>query len=265
MKQENAVPLPGLGELSLDRISDFSAHLYWGVSDPARFHALLQEARSLVAPGFFLGDNMFLWGRNNSPLDDAKFRQAWESNIQNDADREIVWRRYILACAACHCVQLPGDFVECGVYRGIGIKTVMDYLGGASFPKAFWGFDTFDYNPVDGHQFEGQEEGLFESVTKRFAAYPQVRLVKGLLPDSFAQGMPESIAYLHIDLNNAAGELAALERLFERVVSGGIVIMDDYEWAGVYRAQKKAEDPWFAARNYRVFPLPTGQGLIIKR
>jgi len=39
----------------------------------------------------------------------------------------------------------------------------------------------------------------------------------------------------------------------------------DCEWAGAYRAQKLAEDPWFEARNYRVFPLPTGQGFIIKR
>jgi len=85
------------------------------------------------------------------------------------------------------------------------------------------------------------------------------------LPDSFANGIPESIAYMHIDLNNAEGVLAVLDRLFDRVVSGGIVIMDDYEWSGIYRAQKKAEDPWFAERNYRVFPLPTGQRLIIKR
>jgi hypothetical protein len=73
------------------------------------------------------------------------------------------------------------------------------------------------------------------------------------------------VAYLHIDLNNAAGELAALDVLFDRVVSGGIVVMDDYEWAGVYRQQKRQEDPWFAARGYRVFPLPTGQGFLIKR
>ncbi|MDH5536191.1 MAG: TylF/MycF family methyltransferase [Betaproteobacteria bacterium] len=123
----------------------------------------------------------------------------------------------------------------------------------------------FDYNPVQGHAFEGQEAGLFEKVRQRFANYPQVNLVKGLLPDSFANGIPESIAYMHIDLNNAEGVLAVLDRLFDRVVSGGIVIMDDYEWSGIYRAQKKAEDPWFAERNYRVFPLPTGQRLIIKR
>jgi hypothetical protein len=47
-------------------------------------------------------------------------------------------------------------------------------------------------------------------------------------------------------------------------VSGGVIILDDYEWS-VYRSQKLAEDPWFEARGYRVVPLPTGQGMLSKR
>ena len=56
-----------------------------------------------------------------------------------------------------------------------------------------------------------------------------------------------------------------LDALFDRVVSGGIIILDDYEWSGRYREQKQKEDQWFDKRQYRIFPLPTGQGLIIKR
>jgi len=265
MDSKTKPELPQLGPLALDQVINFCTHKYWGVSDPVRFHALMEEARSLVTPGFFLGDNLFTWGRNNSLFEDAPFRAAWEGNIQNEADRAIAWRRYILACAAFHCIQLEGDFVECGVYTGTGIKTVMDYLGGTSFPRTFWGYDTFDYNPVAGHNFAGQEEGFHDKVCERFADYPQVRLIKGLLPDSFTEGAPQQVAYLHIDLNNAPGELATLEYLFDRVVSGGMIILDDYEWAGVYRPQKQAEDPWFEARGYRVFPLPTGQGFVIKR
>lgn len=44
-----------------------------------------------------------------------------------------------------------------------------------------------------------------------------------------------------------------------------MIILDDYEWSMIYRPQKLAEDPWFEARGYRVMPLPTGQGLVIKR
>jgi hypothetical protein len=257
--------LPELGALPMDVVMNFAVHKYWGVSDPVRFKALLDEACSLVTSGHFLGDNLFTWGRNNSLFEDKPFVQAWQSNLQNDADQAIAWRRYILACAAFHCAQLEGDFAECGVYTGSGIKTVMDYMGGTAFNKTFWGYDTFDYNPVAGHKFAGQEEGLFDKVQERFASYPQVKLIKGLIPDSFALGCPEKLAYLHIDLNNVEGEIAALEVLFDKVVPGGMVILDDYEWAGIYRPQKAAEDPWFYARGYRVFPLPTGQGFVIKR
>lgn len=257
--------LPPLKPLSLNEIVNFATPKSWGITDPVRFWQLMEELKTLITPGYYIGDNLMTWGRNNSLFEDDTFRQAWTSNIQNDADQAIAWRRYILASAACHCVQLSGDFVECGVYTGTGIKTVMDYLGGAAFPKTFWGYDTFDYNPVEGHRFAGQQEGFFEQVCARFADYPQARLVKGYIPDSFVQGAPEQVAYLHIDLNNAEGELAALEVLFDRVVPGGMIILDDYEWAGVYRKQKQAEDPWFASRGYRVMPLPTGQGLLIKR
>jgi O-methyltransferase len=259
--------LPKLDRISLERVLNFSTDTSWGIKDPERFRALMEEAKSLVEPGHYLGDNLFTWGRNNSCLEDVPFREAWERNIQNPSDEAIVWRRYLLACAGYHAIHLEGDFVECGVYAGSGIKTVIDYLGGPAFPKTFWGYDTFDYNPVPGHEnaFAGQEEGLHQRVLQRFDDYVQVRLIKGLLPKSFEQGCPKRVAYLHIDLNNLEGELAVLEHLFDRVVPGGIIVLDDYEWAMAYRQQKQGEDMWFDARGYRVFPLPTGQGFVIKR
>ena len=256
--------LPDLPPLSLDRVMNFRTDVSWGISKPERFNELMTELISLVAPGFHLSDNLFTWARNLSFLEDPAFRTAWEGNLDDVSDHAIGWRRYILACAAFHGVQLDGDFVECGVQAGTAIKTIVDYLGGTSFPKTFWGYDTFDYNPVEGHAFDGQVAGNYDRVCARFAGYPQVRLIRGLLPDSFSQGAPDKVAFLHIDMNNVQGEVAALEYLFDRVVPGGIVILDDYEWS-FYRRQKHGEDPWFASRGYRVFPLPTGQGLVIKR
>jgi predicted O-methyltransferase YrrM len=106
---------------------------------------------------------------------------------------------------------------------------------------------------------------LHARVVAKFRSYPQVKVVKGNIPDVFDGQSPKRIAYMHIDLNEAPAEIAALDVLFERVVPGGIVILDDYEWSGLYRAQKLREDPWFESRRYRVIPLPTGQGMVIKR
>ncbi|MDE2348857.1 MAG: hypothetical protein KGL92_10175 [Gammaproteobacteria bacterium] len=55
--------------------------------------------------------------------------------------------------------------------------------------------------------------------------------------------LSDEIAYLRIDFNVAPSEFAALEHLFDRVVLSGMIILDDYERAGVYMPQKLAEDP----------------------
>jgi hypothetical protein len=250
----------------LNRVVNFDNKKSWGIRDMPRFLELMAEVTTLVEPGFYFSDNLFTWGRNNSLNDDAAFQKAWLDNLKNDSDFTIAWRRYILATSAYHCIQLDGDFVECGVYWGTGIKTVVDYLGGKEFPKTFWGYDTYDYHPEEGHAaFSEQQVGFYEKVAERFDGYDQVKLIKGLLPESFNGNCPEKIAYLHIDLNSAKYEIEVLKVLFDKIVPGGMIILDDYEWAGIYRTQKIAEDTWFDERQYRVMPLPTGQGLLIKR
>jgi O-methyltransferase len=258
-------PLPKLTIAHEKKLRNFKTYDGWGIKDPERFRALMDEVEQLVEPGFHRGDNFFTWVRNVSPVEDSAFVEAWQSNVTGPADEAILWRRYILCTAACHCVHLPGDFVECGTLHGTGVKTVIDYFGPDNFAKRFWAYDMFESNPVEGLPAIGQAEGLLDAVHERFSGYEMVTLVAGLLPASLEGHSPERIAYMHIDLNNAKGEIAVLDHLFDRVVPGGIVILDDYEWAGVYRAQKIAEDAWFEAREYRVIPLPTGQGLVIKR
>ncbi|MEO8753487.1 MAG: TylF/MycF/NovP-related O-methyltransferase [Casimicrobiaceae bacterium] len=258
--------LPSLGKPALDQVRGYFFPMFWGTKNARLVTDQLRAVSGLCDPGSHFADNFFTWCRNNSMLDDGEFVKSWQANAENDADRAIVWRRYILACAAYHCVQLEGDFVECGAYTGVAVKTVVDYLGGAEFPKTFWLYDLFEHEDrMLHHAMPGHGPGLEATVRKKFESYPQVRIVKGEIPDVFEGQSPAAIAYLHIDLNQAPAEVAALDALFDRVVPGGIVILDDYEWAGAYRAQKLAEDPWFEARQYRVFPLPTGQGIVIKR
>jgi hypothetical protein len=55
-----------------------------------------------------------------------------------------------------------------------------------------------------------------------------------------------------------------LERLFDRVLPGGIVVFDDYGWK-MFHEQKQAEDDFMRRRGYEVLELPTGQGLVVKR
>ena len=259
------LPLPRLTPLDPVVVKNYFMPVFWGAADPDRLVSLVREVAESVQPGFHFADNFFTWGRNNSMFEDGAFFEAWSANASSDSDRAIVWRRYVLACAAFHAVHLEGDFVECGCYRGVGIKTVVDYLGGIAFPRTFWGYDLFEYSQgMEHHSMADHGPGLADEVRAKFADYPQVRIVQGEIPGILSDS-PDRISYLHIDLNQATAEIAALDVLFDRVVPGGIVILDDYEWAMAYRRQKQLEDPWFEARGYRVMPLPTGQGLVIKR
>ena len=240
--------------------------LFWGTSDPEKVTAAAKAMTELTSGGYHFADNLLTWGRNMSLLEDAAFIEAWRANIESQSDEAIVWRRYVLVCAAYHCVQLDGDFVECGAYTGVGMKTVLDYLGGTQFPKRFFGYDAFEHDAsMANHAMPEHGADLYPRVLAKFADYPQVTLVKGLIPQTFEVAAPDQIAYLHIDLNQAPAEVATLDHFFDRLVPGGILILDDYEWSGIYRPQKLAEDEWFEARRYRVMPLPTGQGLVIKR
>jgi O-methyltransferase len=260
--------LPKLGNPSADRAKVFVVPTFWGVSDPKfveQIKVLCEE--HVFDAGVHFADNMLTWCRNNSMLEDEAFVNAWWTNVESESDKTIVWRRYILSCAAYHCVHLKGDFVECGAYTGVGVKTVVDYLGAEDFPKNFWIYDLFEHDATMAHHsMPAHGPDLEGHVRAKFSRYPQVKIFKGNIPAVFGGGQcPKRIAYLHIDLNQAPAEIAALDALFDRVVPGGIVILDDYEWAGVYRGQKLAEDPWFESRGYRVFPLPTGQGIVVKR
>lgn len=245
-------------------VMTFFNPVFWGTKDPERFTNLMKEASQLTT-AFHFGDNMFLFQRNNSMLNDKPFMESWEKNAISPPDRTIIWRRYILTMAGFHCQHLEGDFVECGAYQGVGAKTVIDYLGGKDFSKTFWLYDLFEHKKDSvNHSMQAHGPQLHQQVVNRFADYPNVKIFKGFLPDVLKEGCPEKIAYLHLDLNQAPAEIATLDALFDRVVPGGMIILDDYEMV-FYRAQKLAEDTWFGKRGYKVFPLPTSQGFVIKR
>jgi hypothetical protein len=109
-----------------------------------------------------------------------------------------------------------------------------------------------------------KDPAIYEAVVKKFADMPHVKVIRGFVPDTFKIATPERIAFLHIDLNSPAAEIAALEHLFDRVVSGGYIVFDDYGWK-LFKKQRDAENQFMAERGHFILELPTGQGLVIKQ
>jgi O-methyltransferase len=69
--------------------------------------------------------------------------------------------------------------------------------------------------------------------------------------------------FLHLDMNCAYPERAALEYFWDRLSPGGMVLLDDYAYFG-NRVQGEAIDQAARSLGAKVLSIPTGQGLIMK-
>ena len=221
-----------------------------------------------IFPSVYASDNVILMNRALVLRGDKKFNEAVERQAKNRQEHSLFLRLNTLIWAAAEAIRIPGDFVECGVWRGYCMAVVADYLDFKEVPKQFYLYDTFEGIPpeYDTEKHDAapfHEEGLYESVVRRFADYSNVKVVRGIVPDSFNEAAPERVAFLHLDLNSSKGEIAALEVLFDRMSPGGIIVFDDYGWLG-YGAQQVAEDDFMRRRGHRILELPSGQGLLIK-
>jgi hypothetical protein len=232
----------------------------------------------------FWGDRLLSLGKSMGFLDDPAFANAYAAirgSHQYDqyaSPHTVAWRLHTLVWAAQIGLALAGDFVECGVFKGDFAWVVARATDFARQPRTFYLYDTFagfspSYSSADDfpeapgfYAFADnvyKDPAIYEEVVRKFSPYPNVRIVRGVVPDSFAE-VPDKIAFLHIDLNSPAAEVAALEALFDRVIPGACIVFDDYGWH-LFRKQKIAEDAFMAARGYRILELPTGQGLVVKR
>ena len=241
--------------------------VFWGPTDyDAFFHHLKSCIKLLDRHGVFASDNLFTFGRQLGFLKNKKFMDAFNANAETLIEKGIIWRTHVLTWAAESGLKREGDFVECGCYKGTSAKIICDYVNFQELDKRYYLYDIFEHDETMNHH-DMPEHGaeLFDRVKNRFSTIKNVEIIKGSIPESFKQGIPEKICFLHIDMNEAEAELAALEELWDRMVPGAILILDDYGWSwGCYAGQKYEEDPFFEARGYQVVELPTGQGMVIK-
>lgn len=66
-----------------------------------------------------------------------------------------------------------------------------------------------------------------------------------------------------MDLNNAPSEKAVIEKLWDQLVPGAIVVLDDYAFGG-FDPQYHMWNVFAQSKGITVASLPTGQGLLIR-
>jgi hypothetical protein len=139
--------------------------------------------------------------------------------------------------------------------------------------KQFWLLDTFagiDLSQLEGDELVAARErnermdlAHADSVRAWFSQWRNVNVIEGSVPATLPLVHADEIAFLHLDMNSSAPEVAALEYLWERLVPGAVVLFDDYGYRG-YEAQRHALGALARRRDIPIASLPTGQGLLIR-
>lgn len=183
----------------------------------------------------------------------------------------VRWRIHTLCWAANYAASIPGDFVECGVDHGGTAMAVITHTDFSRLGKRFWLLDTFQ--GFDKKLLTREEQAhagfmnypdCYERVRANFAGMEFVNIIRGAVPGTLDQVTSPEIAYLHLDMNCMAPEIAALEHFWPKISPGGIVIMDDYGWPRHYQ-QKLGYDAFAEERGLQILRLATGgQAILIK-
>ncbi|OHA67371.1 MAG: hypothetical protein A3C04_01810 [Candidatus Wildermuthbacteria bacterium RIFCSPHIGHO2_02_FULL_45_25] len=167
-----------------------------------------------------------------------------------------------------------GAFVECGVWKGGCIGAMASVAHQADSHRHIWLFDSFEGLPEPSSQdgsvaerySKGKALGALRSIQKCVGPLQDVNklffsilglkkeyihIEKGWLQHTLplAKKNIGSIAILRIDVDWYESTKCVLDLLYDQVVPGGYVIIDDYgHWEGC----KKAVDEFMQKRSIRV-------------
>lgn len=217
-----------------------------------------------------MGDNMLMVPLKTVRLAD---QPDWINDIIERVQPFTLTRAERVA-ALCNAIEyivrckVPGDIVECGVWRGGSMMAAALALQHFGETRTLWLYDTFDgmTAPADvdrtAHTGEAAAD-IMARVNDGSTAWCRSRLeevkanigsivgsagilnnvyfVKGDVLQTVPNSVPHRIALLRLDTDWYASTKHELAHLYPRLESMGVLIIDDYgHWLGA----RKAVDEW---------------------
>jgi hypothetical protein len=187
-------------------------------------------------------------------------------------------RMYALfnAIAFIEAANVPGDIVECGVWRGGSMMLAAHrLLKLESLNRHLFLFDTYEGLPrpdealdvdiwgnraIDGWLPQRtSDEGSYwanaslDEVRSNLmtTGYPpeQMHFIKGMVEDTIPGSAPDQIALLRLDTDWYASTRHEMRHLFPRLAHNGVLIIDDY---GHFAGARRAVDEYFAANPHPI-------------
>jgi hypothetical protein len=182
-----------------------------------------------------------------------------------------LWRaaEYAVRC------DVPGDFVECGVYKGGSVMVAaMAFSHFGDVRRRFWLYDTFegmteptardvDFSGRTPHQhlstwsarsMDAMAYSPLEEVRQNLArtglAPERFVTVKGKVEDTIPGAVPDGpISILRLDTDWYESTRHELVHLFPRLSPGGVLIVDDYLF---WRGSREACDEYIRQHQVKI-------------
>jgi O-methyltransferase len=182
-------------------------------------------------------------------------------------------RMYALyeACRYVTRSGIPGDFVECGVWKGgssICAALSFEHFAGANHGRKLFLYDTFEgmtaptevdvdasgvaartymerYGDAGRWVYAGEEE-VRSNFAQAEVGNCEIELVRGDVLETIPDRAPDRIAICRLDTDWYESTAHELRHLYPRLSPGGVLIIDDYgEWSGA----RAAVDEYFAGKS----------------
>ncbi|MFX1311245.1 MAG: TylF/MycF/NovP-related O-methyltransferase [Promethearchaeota archaeon] len=206
---------------------------------------------------------------------DQDFKEVYERTKQ--FTMSSVERMYALYKATEYIVNnnIPGDIVECGVWRGGSMMiSALTLLKMNNINKIIYLYDTYEgmsrpsekdirvydnkpalkmWKKLHGKDFNKWDYASLDEVKKNLysTGYPKenIEFFKGKVEDTIPSFVPEKISLLRLDTDFYESTYHELLHLFPKLALHGVIIIDDY---GYWKGQKEAVDKYFKKNNIKI-------------
>jgi len=161
------------------------------------------------------------------------------------------------------CIDVQGDFIECGVGRGSQIGAMALACQAKEDNRTIWAYDSYQGIPLAGkhdtlqpgigkinHNVNVPEKELLKTSGAAVFTVKQVkdhikewglgtmdiRYIEGWFENTLPMNKIKKIALLRLDGDLYSSTKVCLEYLYPKLVKGGYLIIDDYALTGCRKA-----------------------------
>jgi len=206
---------------------------------------------------------MEIRGLSSDKIWDYENAYYWFSPYNRIAKQISQWEIYH------KIVNIPGDIIELGVLKGASLirwATFREMLEN-SYSRKIIGFDAFGEFPIHNNadaddrkfisdHYEYAGNGLdIDTLTQVLGnkCFKNIELRKGdvfeTIPKYLENNPHTKISLLHLDMDTYHPTAFALDKLWNRISSGGVVVIDDYNSIA---GATNAVDEFIVKRNLKI-------------